>query len=436
MCDCSSVRPFGALLALLYCVVANAGQIEINPPRNPVPESLTAIIGGRLIDGRGGAPLEDSVVVVRGTKIIAAGSNAEITIPAGAIRVDARGMSVLPGLIDSHFHSRLDLVTPITYELNRGITSFRDPGHPFHFYEPVMNTDLMMPRVFLCGAHLDGPPPVWPDQAIVIRDAAHAQQAVHSHVDRGASAIKVYFRLPLEHISAVCKAATEREVLVTAHLELVDADQAIHAGVRGIEHVTSFGTALASPENVAKFKQAVTLDSSARREMRHWLWSTLDLESSERLTRLIKLLLEKDVYVSPTLAIFERRNGEKGGTKEQERAFENMLQFVRACYEAGVRIVVGSHTSAPFAEKGRAYQRELELLIACGMTPMEALTAGTLMNAQFFDVEDRLGTIGTGKMADLLIVEGDPSKQIDDLARVQKVMLNGNWIELIDSNEF
>jgi imidazolonepropionase-like amidohydrolase len=355
---------------------------------------------------------------------------AEITIPADALRVDARGMSVLPGLIDSHFHSRLNLITPVTYELHRGITSFRDPGHPFHFYDPVLRTALMMPRVFLCGAHLDGPPPVWPDQAIVIRDASHARQTVNEHVDGGASAIKVYFRLPLEHISAVCEEAKERNVLVTAHLELVDADQAIHAGVRGIEHVTSFGTTLASPENVARFKQAVTLDSGARREMRHWLWSTLDLERSVRSKRLIELLIEKEVYVSPTLAIFERRNGAKEGTKEQERAFGNMLQFMSACYEAGVRIVVGSHTSAPFAEKGRAYQRELELLIDCGMTPLEAITAGTLVNARFFGVEDRLGTVEMGKLADLLIVEGDPSKQIDDLVRVQKVMLNGRWVEL------
>jgi len=187
---------------------------------------------------------------------------------------------------------------------------------------------------------------------------------------------------------------------------------------------------LASPENVARFKQALTLDSGARREMRHWLWSTLDLEHSERSKRLIKLLLDNDVYVSPTLAIFERRDGVKGGTKEQERAFENMLQFMRACHEAGVRIVVGSHTSAPFAEKGRAYQRELELLIDCGMTPLEAITAGTIQNARYFDIEDRLGTIETGKLADLLIVEGNPSIQIDGLARVRYVMLNGIWVEM------
>ena len=433
MCGRSSAYRFFALLPMLCCfgVEVLTGKIEINPPQAPDSESVTAIIGGRLIDGRGGNPVEDSIVLVRGAEIIAAGLASEIAIPTDALRVDARGMSVLPGLIDSHFHSRLDLVTPVTYELHNGITSFRDPGHPFHFYGPVRNTDLMMPRVFLCGAHLDGPPPVWPDQAIVIRDQAHAQQTVHSHVDQGASAIKIYFRLPFEHIIAVCKTAAEKDVLVTAHLELVDADQAIRAGVRGIEHVTSFGTALASPENVARFKQAVSLDSGARREMRHWLWSTLDLEHSGRSSRLIKLLLEKDVYVSPTLAIFERRNGVKGGTKEQERAFGNMLRFTRACHEAGVKIVVGSHTSAPFAEKGRAYQRELELLIGCGMTPLEAIAAGTVWNARFFDIEDRLGTIENGKLADLLIVEGDPSKQIDDLARVQKVMLNGKWVELV-----
>lgn len=89
--------------------------------------------------------------------------------------------------------------------------------------------------------------------------------------------------------------------------------------------------------------------------------------------------------------------------------------------------MVGSHTSAPFAGKGKAYQRELELLVAAGLTPLEAITAGTLHNAEFFDIDDRLGIIEPGKTADLILIEGDSAVDIAAMANVRHVMLNGVW---------
>lgn len=403
---------------------------EINPPQAPSHEQITAIVGGRLIDGLGGQPIEHAAILIQGNTILEAGPSDKLIVPAGVRRMDAAGKSILPGLIDSHFHSMYNTETPVTYELQHGITSFRDPGHPFKYYQTFMEFDGILPRVFLCGAHLDGPPPVWPDQAVVVRDAQHARESVRAHVHRGASAIKVYFRLPLEHVKAVCEEADKQGVLVTAHLELVDADAAIRVGVRGIEHVTSFGTVLAEPEYVERFKEAIQNDSNARRELRHWLWSTLDLERSTRVESLIQLLLEENVVVSPTLAIFEAREGEKGGTAEKEKAFVNMKRFVSMCHRAGVRIVVGSHTAAPFAGKGLAYQRELELLGECGLSTMELIRAGTILNAEFFGIQDRLGTIESGKLADLVLIDGDPSKDIGNMKKVSAVMLNGNWVDL------
>lgn len=403
---------------------------EVNPPMSPSDDQVVAIVGARLIDGLGGPPRERSVVVVRGTHIVQIGYVGEVAWPRDAQVVQAAGASLLPGLVDSHFHSRYDLERPVTFELNHGITSFRDPGHPMRFYDPVKSATISLPRVFLCGAHLDGPPPVWPEQAVVIESAEEARRTVHAHVDQGASAIKVYFRLELEHIRAACEAARERGVPVTAHLELVDVPDAIAAGVRGIEHVTSFGTTLASSENVRRFKDAVRADSSARRELRHWLWSTIKLKNNLSLPRLLDLLRQHDVTVSPTLAIFERRAGEKGGTAEQAAAFDNMKRFIGMCHEAGVRIVVGSHTSAPFAARGRAYQRELELLEECGITPAEILQAATFETARFLGIGDRLGTIETGKLADLVLVEGDPIADLKAMESVQRVMLNGRWIKI------
>ena len=404
------------------------GLKEVNPPATPDANQTTALVGARLIDGLGGAPIENAVVILGGNSINAVGGRDKVTIPDEAKRIDLSGLTLLPGLMDSHFHSINDLKTPVDYLLAKGVTSFRDPGHPFRFYQAVRQTEHAMPRVFLCGAHLDSYPAIWPQQAILIKDAQHARNTVFDHVDHGASAIKIYFRLPLEFHAPVCEAALQRGVPVTAHLELVDAADSIRAGVRGIEHVTSFGTSLAEPKEATRFKKQIRFDPTARKKLRHELWATIDLERSPRVQPLIDLIVEKNVFVSPTLAIFEKRLGEKGGTESEVRGFKNMLQFVGLCHKAGAKVVVGSHTSAPFAKSGEAYQRELELLVDAGMSPMEVIGSATIHNAFFFGAEDRLGSIEPGKVADLLVVDGDPSENIEAMKQVRYVMLNGEWI--------
>jgi imidazolonepropionase-like amidohydrolase len=247
-------------------------------------------------------------------------------------------------------------------------------------------------------------------------------------VDEGASVIKVYYRLPLELIRVACQAAHRRGVPVTAHLELVNADGAIRAGLDGVEHITSFGTALAEPDEAERFRKAVSEDNEARRKSRYELWSRLDLPTSSRVRPLLDLIVKRKVFVSPTLAVFEKRRGDPGVTEVEARGFENMLAFVRLCHRAGVRVVVGSHSTVPKAGRGWAYQRELELLAECGLTPMETIAAATRSNSDFFRVSARLGTIEPGKLADLVLLEDDPLKDVRAMRRVERVMLNGRWI--------
>jgi imidazolonepropionase-like amidohydrolase len=104
-----------------------------------------------------------------------------------------------------------------------------------------------------------------------------------------------------------------------------------------------------------------------------------------------------------------------------------MEAFVGMANKAGAKVVVGSHSDVPHAKRGWAYQRELELLVESGLTPMQALVAGTLENARYFRIDDRLGSIEQGKQADLILVEGDPLKDISKMRRIKRVMLNGIW---------
>ncbi len=186
------------------------------------------------------------------------------------------------------------------------------------------------------------------------------------------------YPLPLKLIAVACQTAHQRGVPVTAHLELVDADAAIRAGLDGVEYVTSFGTALAEPDEAQRFRKAVSTDNEARRKARYELWSRLDLHASTRVRPLIDLIAKRKIFLSPTLAVFERRPGDLGVTEIEARGFENMLEFVRLCIRSGMRIVVGSHSTVP--------------------------------------------------KADLVLFDGSAFKDNHALRQVERVMLNGRWI--------
>ncbi len=392
----------------------------------PALLAATIVISGvRLIDGRGGPPVEDANVIIDGDRIAAAGPRTQVPPPAGAQLFDGKGLTLLPGFLDAHFH--LGRVTLPSLFLSHGVTSVRDPGAWNQSYEPVKKSAAPIPRLFLTGPHLDMFPPAYPDNSYMVADPDEARAVVNRFIDEGATAIKVYFRLRLATIRAVCETAHARNIPVTAHLELVDADQAILAGLDGIEHVTSVGTAISEPMDAERFRQAVTADNKARDEGRYQLWSKVRFDSP-RVARMIHLMAERGTFFSPNLAVFERRAGEKGATEVHARACENMRRFVGLARKGGVRVVVGSHSGVPYAETGWAYQREMELMLESGMTPMEVIAGATIENAKFFRASDRLGSIEPGKLADLVLVQGNPLTDFSAIRRIHRVMLNGNWI--------
>lgn len=406
---------------------------EINKVARPEGGKPIAIIGATLIDGRGGEAISGAVVVVRGERIVAAGKRNSTPVPKDAEVVDASGLALLPGFIDSHFHIDGDDALPALY-LTHGVTSARDPGQWIEAYDAAQKAGAPIPRLFLAGPHLDAPPPAYPADSLIVRDAYETRDAVNRFIDQGASVIKVYFRLPLGLIKVVTETAHARGVPVTAHLEIVDATDAIRAGVDGIEHVTSFGTSLIPLREAEKYRQAVLADNNARRDGRYKMWSEIDL-NSPRAKTVLDLIVKRGVFISATLAVFERREGDRNTNETQARGFKNMLKFVGMAKRAGARVVAGSHSSVPHAERGWAYQREMELLVESGMTPMEAIIAATMENARFFRIDDRLGSVEAGKLADLVLVEGDPLKEIGALRRVRRVMLNGKWVKRLTSDE-
>ena len=156
------------------------------------------------------------------------------------------------------------------------------------------------------------------------------------------------------------------------------------------------------------------------------MWNSINLETPQA-QALFKLIVDRGVVVSPTLAVFERQRGDKDTNDVHVHGFKQMEEFVRHANKAGAKIVVGSHSDVPHAKRGWAYQREMELLVESGLTPMQAIVGGTMENARYFHIADRLGSVEAGKVADLVLVEGDPSRNISDMRRIKRVMLNGVW---------
>ena len=419
-----------AVIAMCVLVCAQPAQRksslrEVNQVAQPHSSSVIAIVGANLIDGRGGPVVTDSIVIIRGDRIVAVGRQGAVQVPAGAGVVDAKGLTLLPGLIDAHFHIDGDDPLPALY-LSHGVTSLRDPGQWIEAYDVARKASAPIPRLFLCGPHLDSPPPAYPTDSFIVRDAEETRLAVNRFVDDGASAIKVYFRLPLALVKVAIETAHARSVPVMGHLEIVDARDAIRAGIDGIEHATSFGTALLPLRDAEKYRQAVLADNNARRDGRYKVWDSIKFDTPQA-RDLFKLIADRGVIVSPTLAVFERRSGDKDTSDYHVNGFKQMEAFVGLAHKAGARIVVGSHSDVPHAKRGWAYQRELELLVESGLTPMQAIVAGTMENARYFHIADRLGSVEAGKVADLVLVEGDPSKNISDMRRIKRVMLNGFW---------
>src|SRR5215211_3943503 len=159
---------------------------EVNQVKGADAGRTVAVVGATLIDGRGGPPVADSVVVVRGGRIVAAGPRASVRVPAGAEVFEARGLTLLPGLIDAHFHIDGDDGLPALF-LSPGVTSLRDPGQWIEAYDAARAAAAPVPRLFLTGPHLDSPPAAYPADSYVVRDAEEARLAVERFAAQGAS---------------------------------------------------------------------------------------------------------------------------------------------------------------------------------------------------------------------------------------------------------
>jgi imidazolonepropionase-like amidohydrolase len=394
-----------------------------------------AIVGARLIDATGAPAIENSVVLVRDGKIAAAGTAQAVAVPPGMRVIHAEGKSLLPGLWEMHSHySGIEFGPAL---LAAGITTVRDCGGEFQFLTAVRHAidtqHALGPRLLLAGLIDSGGPLAF--GAVDVNTSAQAIHAVDMYANAHFEQIKVNTQIQPDILRTIADEAHRRGMTVTGHVPAaVNAFEGIADGMDQINHL-QFVIRTMNPDGGV---------------------GPVDL-NSERSKKLIALLVEKQIVVDPTDGWGEMAAHTKnldpttfepglsaapftlssrfqamgvpiaGEAKFRERMEVNRV-VTGALFKAGVLIVPGSDTNL----QGYGLDRELELYVQAGMTPMQAIQSATIVSARAMKLEADSGTIEAGKRADLVLVDGNPLVNISDLRRVVSVVANGR---LYDSRE-
>ena len=411
-----------------------------------------ALVGGMLLDGYGGAPVHHAAILIEGNRIIAAGPATEVPIPADAAVVDTRGETMMPGMIELHAH--LIIVGHGNYErwfhwldehrasysfervmelsarqlLSAGITSAVDLGAPLResvsVREHIRAGLIPGPRLSVSGPFLIGSAAYFPPECqIVVHNPKEAARATEDNIRGGVDVIKAHEGLTLEDYKAIVAVAHRSHVKVHAHLyDERDVRNAFDAGVDVLQHVGSAGLPPYSASLVKDIAESYrpVVPTAAHRV---WVFPATrefperleDPELQHEFPADMWAELQDSFKRFHTLAYFENR--------EQEEFFgdASVGQWIRA----GAVIGMGSDNGTPLNFHRDALWREAKVFVDLGMPAARVISALTWVNARILGKEKELGTIEPGKLADVLIVKGNPLFDVVALSGVDLVVKDG-----------
>ena len=419
--------------------------------------AVLAFSGGRVIDGWGGAPIENAVVVVRGNKIEAVGPAASVAVPSGARTIDVSGMTLLPGLWESHGHLMhigegdpeqfpaayaarakeiMGAVARLT--LLSGITTFRDTGGPLD-EQLALRADIeagrtLGPRLFLAGPilHQRKIDPResrnfkhYPDQPNMIATAKEAHATVEALIKRGVDQIKVYGFWDLELLREVTATAHAANIGVDADVRHIIAYRtAIEAGVDRLHHVfTADALSDYSDEDIrllVRGERPTGTGPMANILRGPYIVPTIEMRQAYARAAAFPELLEHPRFAHqfpPDIYEHLRKTWSNpaaipwgiGAAERVKVAKQKLSRFIAA--GGREQIVAGTDAGSPL-NVHPPLLREIRNLHEAGLTAMEAIQAATLRPAQMQGVLDKLGTISPGKLADLVVVDGDPLQDL------------------------
>lgn len=425
------------------------------------------IQGGTLIDGTGRSAITDSVVVIRDGRFQEVGKRNEIKLPQDAEIIDAKGKTLLPGLIDGHCHYR-DWMGEI-YLAYGVVTCPNISNNPVEWIvaqrDGVKNGSIRGPRVWASANIIDGPPPEGIGKlrrqrtSIIVETEDEARKAVRSLVEKGVDGVKLFERLKPPVAKAAVDEAHKLGRPVFGHS--LDIFTAAANGYQSVEHSWSVVyTSIQDPKkkhdlDIGRMLGKVdTAEVHAHMEPAmfdriiktmieknvHWstTWATwfrpLAKNAAEMKRRELALLKNPQLKYLPAyilkdtegfFAKYEKLASEK--RKEVVSGFAMLQDFVRKFAAAGGKIHSGSDPN--HVVPGYAVHAELEMLVEAGLTPLQAIRTAAMNVAEAWGKDKEFGSVEKGKVADLLIVRGDPLKNIPDTQNVDMVFIDGKTID-------
>lgn len=400
------LRRIAAALAVLCLIVGPrvAPRATADPPR-PTADRPILLEGVHVIPMTADTVLRHQSVLVRDGRIewiAPAGSRKK---PGDAEVIEGRGRYLMPGLIDMHVHlSRADLPR----YLENGITSVRNMwGHEgiTTLLAGIADGSIEGPAIYSASPGLDGSPPQWP-ATIVIEDPAQADSIVAAQVAAGWRFIKVYSRLKPAVYDAIVSSARRRGIRVIGHVpQAVDVHHALESGQSSIEHFTGYDVLL-----------------SPRHTGGTWGWAEVD---ESRFAELAQATARAGTWNCPTLTVYVAL-AKQHPPEMAARVIAKRRRFVKALLDAGAPLLAGTDAGIDLVPPGTSMHDELAELVAAGLTPYQALRAGTADAARFLG-QSGLGVITASARADLVLLSGNPLEDIRAVAQPLGVMLRGRW---------
>ncbi len=423
-----------------------------------------AFIHVTVIDVSGGKTLPDMTVVLRNEHIVALGSSRQVRPPRGARVVEARGKYLIPGLWDMHVHTVFGDWLPANEQVTlplfvaNGITGVRDMGGDLEVLKwwraRIAAGRLLGPRMVIAGPMLDGPIPRFPSSA-PIANAADGRRTVDELQAQGVDFIKIQSLIPRDGYFAAADEAKKLGITFVGHVpDAVRASEASNAGQKSIEHFTGVFEGC-SPLEDELIKGPKTLGRYA---------TTYD---PERAQRLIELMARNQTWQVPTL-VWERgqwliddndlshdplikyappawkdrtwpmfvkailSDMDTDPLPVRQHFVQMELDMTLAMFRAGVPFMAGTDTAAGVhVFPGFSLHQELALFVRAGLTPLQALQTATLNPARFMGRLAELGTVETGKLADLVLLDANPLDDIGNTRRIRAVVLAGRYFDRV-----
>ena len=425
---------------------------------------LIALTHLRVIDGTGAPPKEDQTLIISNGKIDSVESSASAKVPANAQTMDLTGYTVLPGLVGMHNHmffpmggfpgmySNMGTSFPRLYLAN-GVTTIRTTGSvaPYTDLEikKLIDTGRMIgPKMHITAPYLEGKGAFTPVMH-ELTDANDARRTVNYWADEGATSFKAYMNITRDELRAIVEEAHKRGLKVTGHLCSIGYKEAADMCIDNLEHGLMADSEFVANKQPDQCPQGVLTSLSQ-----------LDINSAP-VQELIRTLVQKNVAVTSTLPVFEAAFAPLTQTGVgaasallnprvlnvmstdarvrylQARArvpsdgsfailFHKDMEFERAFVAAGGLLMAGlDPTGNGGIVAGFGDLREVELLVEGGFTPVEAIKIATWNGAKFLGEDARIGSISTGKQADLMVVKGNPAANISEIEKVEIVFKDG-----------